>query len=66
MKIKILLSSMLFLQQIVAQSILPPVAAWNGKSESLIANATNPWITPAEKSDFVITPDYNETTGYKN
>ena len=55
---------MLFLQQIVAQSILPPVAVWNGKSEALIANATNPWITPTEKSGFVTTPNYNETINW--
>lgn len=55
---------MLFLQQIVAQSILPPVAAWNGKSEALIANAANPWITPTEKSGFVTTPNYNETINW--
>ncbi len=64
MKIKMLLSSMFFLQQIVAQSILPPVAAWNGKSESLIVNAANPWITPTEKSGFVTTPTYNETINW--
>ncbi len=61
MKIKMLLSSLLFLQQIVAQSILPPIMEWKGKSESLIANAANPWITPTEKAGFVTTPNYNET-----
>lgn len=45
----------------LAQSILPPVKEWKGKSESLIAKANNPWITPTEKSDFITTPDYNET-----
>lgn len=48
----------------VAQSILPPVTAWKGKSESLIAKANNPWITPTEKSDFITTPDYAETMGW--
>ncbi|WP_445956792.1 M14 family metallopeptidase [Yeosuana sp.] len=46
---------------ITAQSYLPPVIEWHGKSESLIAKANNPWITPSEISDFVTTPDYNET-----
>ncbi len=47
-----------------AQSILPPVIDWHGKSESLIAKPGNPWITPAEKSNFVTTPDYNETMNW--
>ena len=64
MKIKMLLSSMLFLQQIFTQSILPPVIEWKGKSESLIANAANPWITPTERSGFVTTPNYNETINW--
>lgn len=44
-----------------AQSILPPVIEWKGKSEALIAKANNPWITPAETSGFVSTPRYKET-----
>ena len=44
-----------------AQSFLPPVIEWSGKSELLIAKKNNPWITPTEKSDFLTTPDYNET-----
>ena len=47
-----------------AQSILPPVMDWHGKSESLIAKANNPWITATEKSNFVTTPDYNETMSW--
>ncbi|MEY2918530.1 MAG: hypothetical protein RIS73_2244, partial [Bacteroidota bacterium] len=47
-----------------AQSILPPAIDWHGKSEALIANANNPWITPAEKSDFVTTPGYAATMAW--
>ena len=47
-----------------AQTILPPVIEWHGKSEALIANANNAWITAAEKSDFVTTPDYKETMNW--
>ena len=47
-----------------AQSILPPVIEWHGKSEALIAKTNNPWITPSEKSDFVTTPDYKETMSW--
>jgi hypothetical protein len=44
-----------------AQSFLPPVIEWHGKSEALIVQENNPWITPAERSGFVTTPGYNET-----
>lgn len=47
-----------------AQSILPPVMDWHGKSEALIANANNHWITATEKSGFVTTPDYKETMSW--
>ena len=44
-----------------AQSILPPLIEWQGKSEAQITNANNPWITATEKSNFVSTPNYKET-----
>lgn len=47
--------------QLTAQSILPPVQDWHGKSELLIVKASNPWITVAEQSDFVTTSTYDET-----
>lgn len=50
--------------QLSAQSILPPVQDWHGKSELLVVNASNPWITVAEKSDFVITSTYDETMSW--
>jgi len=49
---------------VAAQDILPPIIDWNGKSESLIAQANDPWLTPAESSDFQTTPDYNETMAW--
>lgn len=49
-----------------AQSILPPVTEWQGKSESLVAKASDPWITPIEKTNFVTTPDYRETMSWLN
>ena len=61
-KITVLLC--LTIQFINAQSILPPVQEWQGKSENLIAKATNPWITPTEKSDFLTTPTYDETMSW--
>ena len=47
-----------------AQSILPPVVEWHGKSEALISNVNNAWITAVEKSGFVTTPDYKETMSW--
>lgn len=47
-----------------AQDILPPVLEWHGKSESLIAKKNDKWITPAEKSDFRNTPNYEETMAW--
>ena len=48
----------------VAQSILPPIREWHGKSESLIVESSNLWITPTEKSGFITTPSYNETMNW--
>lgn len=36
---------------------LPPTLAWTGASERLVANADDPWITPAERSGFADSPD---------
>ncbi len=44
-----------------AQSILPPELPWHGKSEALVAQPGNPWITPAERENFRLTPDYATT-----
>ncbi len=43
---------------------LPPVPAWSGASERLIAAAGDPWITPAEAARFVETPDYAATRAW--
>jgi hypothetical protein len=61
-----LLLSILFLSITAshAQSTLPPLMEWKGKSESLIAKANNSWITPAEKAGFITTPDYAETMNW--
>ncbi|PXA88757.1 carboxypeptidase, partial [Nostoc sp. 3335mG] len=43
---------------------LPPIRAWHGASEKLVAKPTDPWITPAEASGFVSTPSYAETRAW--
>ena len=47
-----------------SEPILPPLALWNGKSRGLIAPKDDPWITPAEKTDFRLTPSYDETVAW--
>lgn len=42
-------------------AILPPALPWSGASEQLIVEKSDPWITPAERSDFATTPRYDET-----
>lgn len=51
-------------QPIDASAPLPPVRAWHGASEALIVAPGDPWSTPAERSDFVSTPSYEETRAW--
>jgi hypothetical protein len=44
--------------------VLPPLLPWNGKSRALVVPKNDPWITPAEKSDFRVTPSYDETVAW--
>lgn len=43
---------------------LPPELPWSGASEELIMAKGHRWITPAETSDFVETPDYVATRAW--
>lgn len=63
-KLQFSIISIFILTASTAQSILPPIIPWNGKSELLIAKSNNPWLSPTEKSDFITTPDYNETMNW--
>jgi hypothetical protein len=40
---------------------LPPAPTWDGKSQALIVDADDPWITPAESTGLTATPGYDET-----
>ena len=46
------------------QSLLPPEIEWEGQSLSLVADSADPWLTPAEASDFSTTPSYEETLAW--
>jgi murein tripeptide amidase MpaA len=43
---------------------LPPTLPWHGESERLVAAPNDPWITPAEASNFDRTPSYAETRAW--
>ena len=43
---------------------LPPELPWQGASQALIAPSDDPWITPAERDGFRITPSYTETRAW--
>ncbi|MCC4608922.1 M14 family metallopeptidase [Xanthomonas campestris] len=51
-------------QPLETTALLPPMRAWHGASEALIVAPGDPWITPAERSDFVSTPSYEETRAW--
>ena len=46
------------------QTLLPPELPWKGASLELIAEANDPWITPAERSGLTETPRYEETMAW--
>jgi Zinc carboxypeptidase len=52
------------ISEAASQPILPPPVPWNGKSRALAVSKSDPWITPAEKSDFRTTPSYDETMAW--
>src|ERR1051325_3013621 len=49
---------------VASPPMLPPLKPWNGKSRALIVSKNDPWITPAEMSDFRTTPSYDETVSW--
>ncbi|WP_395647911.1 M14 family metallopeptidase [Terricaulis sp.] len=64
---KLFLAGALFAQlglMQMTQAPLPPELPWHGASESLIAGADNPWITPGEANGFTATPTYAETRAW--
>jgi hypothetical protein len=46
------------------ESLLPPLQSWTGKSELLVVAEDDPWITPAERTGLMATPDYDETISW--
>jgi hypothetical protein len=46
------------------QALLPPELPWQGRSLSRVAAKDDPWITPAEASNFQTTPRYQQTIAW--
>ena len=46
------------------ETFLPPTLPWSGASEKLLAQADDPWITPAEKTGLTTTPNYTDTLAF--
>lgn len=44
--------------------LLPPQVPWDGASQSYISDASDPWITPAERSGLVSSPNYVTTMAW--
>ncbi|MHA7130625.1 M14 family metallopeptidase [Algoriphagus namhaensis] len=50
--------------RLTAQDIMPPALPWDGKSQSLIVDKSNTWVTPFELSDGLESPTYEETKAW--
>ena len=50
--------------KLVPEEFLPPVPAWTGASEKLIAAPSDKWITPAETTGLTETPNYEDTLAF--
>ena len=47
-----------------ATDTMPPAPKWSGKSEALVVEPDDPWITPSERSGLTTTPSYAETRAW--
>jgi hypothetical protein len=63
MKLKFFCCMATFAWPLLAADHLPPLPAWQGSSEQLI-QLQHPWVTPAETTALMDTPDYAATLTY--
>lgn len=63
MKLSIVTLCMLSHFTVQAADTLPPLIPWQGASEALI-QPKDPWVTPAELTGLVDSPDYQTTMAY--
>jgi murein tripeptide amidase MpaA len=52
------------LDDLSPETFLPPVPAWSGASEALIAKASDAWITPSEVTGLTASPNYDDTLAF--
>lgn len=52
------------LDDLSPETFLPPIPAWNGASEALIAKPGDPWITPSETTGLTASPNYDDTLAF--
>lgn len=60
-----MLTALLLTASLASQTApLPPAPAFRGASRALVVPASDPWITPAERTQLRTTPRYDETVAY--
>ena len=52
------------LPKLEPEDFLPPIPAWTGASEALIAPATDKWRTPSEATGLTATPNYDQSIAF--
>lgn len=52
------------LDNLSPETFLPPIPAWSGASEALIAKPGDAWITPSEVTGLMASPDYDDTLAF--
>ncbi|MEM9292091.1 MAG: M14 family metallopeptidase [Acidobacteriota bacterium] len=46
------------------QDLLPPELPWDGRSQRWKVGSEDPWVTPAERDQLLVTPDYDDSVAY--
>jgi hypothetical protein len=52
------------LDDLSPETFLPPIPAWTGASEALIAKPGDAWITPSEMTGLTASPNYDDTLAF--
>lgn len=60
----LLFTAPVFAQSAAETALLPPVIPWDGASKALVVPKDDPWVTPAEASDFASTPRYDDVAAW--
>ena len=52
------------LDDLSPETFLPPIPAWSGASEALIAKPGDAWLTPSEVTGLTASPNYDDTLAF--